>query len=377
VAGLGVGGGVMAVPYLASLNGAIEIFAILPAAYLVSVLLHLMIAEMVVIDGEGHQLVELFGKYLFRGRGRIFFTWAFFILIVTGFFSLLAGYVVGCGEIMVTLFQAASLALPLRAGEVITYALAAGVVFFGIKGLGVSEKYAVTGIIIMLGVLALGSLGAPFQKIHDPGGGLKEALALYGMAMFAFAVFFSVPQVVEGLSWNLKMIPWAVVIGLAITLGSVVVITLMSILVSRKVTEVAMIGWGEAVGRWHLLLGSFFALFALLTSYWSVSYALAVVVKERLKTGDRNSWLIATLPSLLLAISGMKGFMGFMRIVGGAMAVLVALLIIPALRRCRRQAQAAGPSLSLGFWGSPGFQALVIIAYLIMAWGSIVSMGTK
>ena len=375
VAGLGIGGGVMAVPYLASFNGVVQILAILVVAYLVSLLLHLMIAEMVITDGKGHQLVELFGKYLFKGRGGIFFTWAFFALIVIGFFSLLAGYIVGCGEILVNLFQSVSLpGMPLWVGELLTYLLAAGVVFFGIKGLGLSEKFAVLGIAILLGVLTLGSLGTPFRELRPFGGGLNPGLALYGMAMFALAVFFSVPQVVEGLAWKPKMVPWAVAIGLGITWGVVLVITLMSLLVSRQVTEVALLGWGQAVGPWHLWLGSLFALLALLTSYWSVSYALAVIVKERVAMGDRTSWLIATLPSLLLALSGLTGFMGFMRIVGGAMAVLVALLIIPALRICRWQAESTQSSFRLGFWGSTAFQALVIIAYLVMAWGSLVSL---
>ena len=127
VAGLGVGGGIMAVPYLASFNGLLPIISIMAASYFLSVILHMMVAEMVIRDGGNQQLVELFGKYLFRGRAGNALTWIFFALIVVTFFSLLAAYIVGCGEILVKL-----LGLPLWAGEVITYGVAAGVVFFGL-----------------------------------------------------------------------------------------------------------------------------------------------------------------------------------------------------------------------------------------------------
>jgi amino acid permease len=66
VAGLGVGGGIMAVPFLASLNGLVPVVLILVLAYGLSLLLHLMITEMVMRDVEGTQLVETFGKFLFR-----------------------------------------------------------------------------------------------------------------------------------------------------------------------------------------------------------------------------------------------------------------------------------------------------------------------
>jgi len=143
-------------------------------------------------------------------------------------------------------------------------------------------------------------------------------------------------------------------------------------LVSKKVTEVALLGWGDAVGKWHLLLGSLFGFLAMLTSYWSVSYALAVIVKERLSLGDRISWLFATLPTLLLAVTGVTGFLGFMRIVGGAMAVLVAILIVPAFRISKKQGSVNEPGFTLGFWGNSFFQLIIVIAYLLMAIGSVV-----
>ena len=53
-------------------------------------------------------------------------------------------------------------------------------------------------------------------------------------------------------------------------------------------------------------------------------------MRERLPVGRVPAWLLATLPNIALALSGLTGFMGFVRLPGGAIALLVALLFVPA-----------------------------------------------
>ena len=88
---------------------------------------------------------------------------------------------------------------------------------------------------------------------------------------------------------------------------------------------------GLAIGPWASILGSVFFLLALLTTYWSISYALGTIVRERLSVGRVPAWLLATLPNIALALSGLTGFMGFVRLAGGAIALLVALLFVPGI----------------------------------------------
>lgn len=73
VAGYGVGAGIMAVPYLVARTGTWVSLAVIAASYGVSVLLHLMIAQLalgVSREGRGVQIVEIFRAHLFRGRLR-------------------------------------------------------------------------------------------------------------------------------------------------------------------------------------------------------------------------------------------------------------------------------------------------------------------
>jgi amino acid permease len=369
VAGLGFGGGVMAVPYLASLNGIMELILTALMAYAFSLLLHLMVVEVVLREDKPQQLVELFGKYVFKQTwwGKTL-TWLIFALVLITFYALLAGYIVGCAELMRNLFPA----LPLWVAEVITYVVAAGIVLIGLKAVGVSEKWSIISIAVVLLVLSVMSFGYPFNTLPLWSGDFTKILALYGMIMFCLTCLFSVPQAAEGLSWNKKLVPGAVVLGITINFVFTLVISFMASLVSKPVTEVAIIGWGNAVGTWALILGSIFAFLGLLTSYWSIGYALAVVIVERLKWGYRLSWLVATVPGFLMAIFGLAGFLEYMRYAGGAMAVLMALLIPPALLISRKENADIMPAFSMGKWGNVFICVLVFIAYILMAVGSLV-----
>jgi len=368
VAGLGFGGGVMAVPYLASLNGIMDIILTALVAYAFSLLMHLMVVEVVLREDKPQQLVELFGKYVFKKTwwGKAL-TWIIFALVLITFYALLAGYVVGCAELLRNLFPA----LPLWAGEIITYVIAAGIVLMGLKAVGVSEKYSIISIAIVLLVLSVLSFGHPFNVIPIWNGDFIRILALYGMIMFCLTCLFSVPQAAEGLTWNKKLVPGAVVLGITINFVFTLVISFMASLVSKPVTEVAIIGWGNAVGQWALILGSIFAFLGLLTSYWSIAYALAVVIVERLNWGYRLSWLMATVPGFIMAIAGLAGFLEYMRYAGGAMAVLMALLIPPALLISRKENANIMPEFSMGKCGNTVMCVIVFIAYLLMAVGSV------
>ena len=371
ITGYGVGGGIMAVPFLAAQNGLLITLMIIVVAYLFSVLLHLMIAEMCSGEEGSVQIVELFRKYLFKGRFETLFTWLFFVLLLVILLSNMAAYIVGGGEILVNL-----IGLPFWVGKLFFYLVAAGVVFFGLKVLGISEKYAVAAIAMIFIVLSAASLGQPMQPLVlvRPVGNIT--LALFGMIMFAFASFFSIPQAVEGLSWNKKLIPRAVFAGIGLNLVFILIITFFALSVSERVTEVAIIGWSGAVGGWAAILGSVFVFLAMLTTYWSLSYALVVIIRERIGWPERLSWLAATVPTLVIGLAGAATFLSLMRLVGGGIAVVVALLLIPAYRASRnsRDSELQEDGINIGFWGGTMFQVLVILAYLLTAIGSFVAI---
>ena len=110
---------------------------------------------------------------------------------------------------------------------------------------------------------------------------------------------------------------------------------------------------------------------ALITSYWSVSLALADVLAERTGIGTRPSWVLATVPSLVLTLVGWR-FLELLKLAGGATALVVVLVTVPMYVRARRT---GGPTdWTLGRWGSPAALALVVVAVVLMAVGSLIEV---
>ena len=365
ITGYGIGGGVMAMPYLAQRNGVLVSLFILAAAFLASFVLHVMIAELVVKSGGGSQIIEVFSRYLFRGKYKKLLTLAFFVIMALVLFTNLAAYISGAAEIISEL-----LGISLWLSRLLFYVAAASVVLFGLKAVGVSEKLAVGIIFLLVGLLACFSLLHIRNPLPVKAGSLTEGLAYFGMAMFAFSAFFSVPQAAAGLGGDGKKVRKAVFLGLLNNVILITVITVCALLSSAQVTEVAMIGWSRGIGSWAEIVGSLFTILAMLTTYWSISLALADIVEEQLKLSKRICWVIATLPSLALTFAGLGGFMEFMRLAGGLIAILIALMVVPAFCKASRE---PGGSL-LGRWGGGWMQVLIIIAYLLMAVGNVVAI---
>lgn len=352
-------------PYLAQRNGVLVSLFILAAAFLASFVLHVMIAELVVKSGGGSQIIEVFSRYLFRGKYKKLLTLAFFVIMALVLFTNLAAYISGAAEIISEL-----LGISLWLSRLLFYVAAASVVLFGLKAVGVSEKLAVGIIFLLVGLLACFSLLHIRNPLPVKAGSLTEGLAYFGMAMFAFSAFFSVPQAAAGLGGDGKKVRKAVFLGLLNNVILITVITVCALLSSAQVTEVAMIGWSRGIGSWAEIVGSLFTILAMLTTYWSISLALADIVEEQLKLSKRLCWVIATLPSLALTFAGLGGFMEFMRLAGGLIAILIALMVVPAFGKASRE---PGGSL-LGRWGGGWMQVLIIIAYLLMAVGNVVTI---
>ncbi len=367
--GAGVGAGIMAVPFLAESVGLVGLAVILPAAWAASSLIHLMLAEVLFRTGRDLQIVELMHWYVLRGRVGRWILWGIFGLLSIAFLANLAAYISGSGEIVASL-----LGIHPRLAEILVYLVSAGVVLFGLKAVGAAER---VGALILVGTVAVISIGAiplPFHPPLGPSGSPAQWLALYGMVMYALWTFYSVPQVVKGLGSDRQGAVNAILVGLGVNGALTAVVALVALGISSPVTKVAIIGMAERMGSWAGAAGSIFIIFAMLTSYWSVSLALADIIQERIHISTRAAWLLATLPSLLAIWIGAWQFLEWLRLAAGATAIVVALITLPMYRRARRVGPVENPGWTLGRLGSSWMVFLVLLSLILMAVGSLVSV---
>ncbi len=307
--------------------------------------------------------------YVFRGRVGRWVLRVVFALLSVAFLANLAAYVSGAGEIVADLAG-----IDRRAAELGVYVVAAGVVFFGLRPVGIAERFGALALFGLLAAIAVGAVGIPLEPAIGPSGTPTEWLALYGMVMYAYWTFYSVPQVVAGMGSDHRGAVRAILLGLALNGVLTALVALIALGVSAEVTEVAIIGIADRLGGPIGMIGSLFIVAALVTSYWSVSLALADILRERTSIAVQLAWLLATPPSLLVLWLGVWQFLEWLCLAGGATAIVVALITIPMYRTAQRIGEVAVPDWTLGRWGSPAMLALALLAMVLMAVGSLLQL---
>lgn len=367
--GAGVGAGIMAVPFLAERVGLVGLALVLLVAWVASSLIHLMLAEVLFRTGRDLQIVELMRLYLLRGRIGRWLLWTVFAFLSIAFLANLAAYVSGAGEIVADLAG-----IDQRLAELLVYVVSASVVFFGLKAVGVAERFGAVVLVGLVAAIGAGAVALPFHAPLGPSGSATQWLALYGMTMYALWTFYSVPQVVKGLGPDRRGAVRAILVGLGINGVLTAAVALVALGISTEVTKVAIIGIADRVGPWAGVTGSLFIVSALVTSYWSVSLALADILRERTGISGRVAWLLATLPSLLILWVGAWQFLEWLRLAAGATAIVVALITVPMYRQAQRSGAVRDPGWTLGRWGSPAMLVLALLSLVLMAVGSLVSV---
>ena len=366
IVGNSIGTGIIAVPYLAVRNSMWDVVWMVAFAYIVNVILHLIIAELSYNNG-GVQLVKSFEGELFHGKMKKIFSWIMFIVYGLAIMVGVSGNINGGAQIFVNWFG-----LPLWAAQLIYYLIAGSVVFIGMKAVGIAQKYSVALLLIIVAVMSAGTFLHPRNTLYTAPFHINNLLALYSMVVFATSANQAVIQVVKGLNGDSKRIRKTIFTGFGLSSLFVLVVTLTVLLGTKGVVdkELAYMQLGESIGGWALILAGIFSLFALLTTFWSNTLALRDVVHEQVGTGNRVSWLIATVPCILFAVFGVSSFIVLTRIMSGVV-VLVSIMLVLTYGKSRKK---VGSSPICGIFGTLPFQVLMMVSTIVSAVGAMLPL---
>ena len=366
IVGNSIGTGIIAVPYLAVRNSMWDVVWMVALSYVVNVILHLIIAELSYNNG-GVQLVKSFEGELFHGKMKKIFSWIMFIVYGLAIMVGVSGNINGGAQIFVNWFG-----LPLWAAQLIYYLIAGSVVFMGMKAVGIAQKYSVALLLIIVAVMSAGTFLRPLNTLYTAPFHINNLLALYSMVVFATSANQAVIQVVKGLNGDSKRIRKTIFTGFGLSSLFVLVVTLTVLLGTKGAVdkELAYMQLGESIGGWALILAGIFSLFALLTTFWSNTLALRDVVHEQVGTGNRVSWLIATVPCILFAIFGVSSFIVLTRIMSGVV-VLVSIMLVLTYGKSRKK---VGSSPICGIFGTVPFQVLMMVSTIVSAVGAMLPL---
>ena len=363
IVGHGVGSGILAVPYLAAHNSLREILLILLITYVFNLLLHLIIAELSYNNG-GAQFISCFNRELFSGKLKKVLTWLAFGLLGLSVLVNVSGFLTGAAAVFRSWFGLSD-----TLGILLFYVVGAGVVLFGLKLVGICEKYAVAAMIGVIVILFAATLMKPLNALPSGYKGFGNAIALLGMVSFSLSAVMSTPQVVKGLEGDAKRIRGAIALGLGINLCLIFLVTLMTLLgVGKDVTENgALVDLAGKLGGWVSIVGYVFTLLALATSFWANTLNLRDIIHEQTKWGLKPSWLAASLPCLALALFTLASFVSFARY-ASAIQVVTGLGIIAAYYLSRKR---VGKSELVGRFGTLPFLIAVALGSLLATVGAM------
>lgn len=366
IVGNSIGTGIIAVPYLAVRNSMWDVVWMVAFAYIVNVILHLIIAELSYNNG-GVQLVKSFEGELFHGKMKKIFSWIMFVVYGLAIMVGVSGNINGGAQIFVNWFG-----LPLWAAQLIYYLIAGSVVFMGMKAVGIAQKYSVALLLVIVAVMTAGTFLHPRNTLYTAPFHINNLLALYSMVVFATSANQAVIQVVKGLNGDSKRIRKTIFTGFGLSSLFVFVVTLTVLLGTKGAVdkELAYMQLGESIGGWALILAGIFSLFALLTTFWSNTLALRDVVHEQVGTGNRVSWLIATVPCILFAVFGVSSFIVLTRIMSGVV-VLVSIMLVLTYGKSRKK---VGSSPICGIFGTVPFQVLMMVSTIVSAVGAMLPL---
>ena len=363
IIGHGIGAGILSVPYLAYRNSWWDILWIAAVAYLINLLLHFMIAELSYNNG-GAQFIRCFEKELFVGRIGKILTWIAFALLGFSTIVNVSGFITGAAAALT-----AWLGLPELAAMLLFYIVSAAIVYLGLKVVGVCEKIAVFSMVGVVGILLAATLLSELSPLSTDSIAFTNLLALYSMVAFSLSAVMSTPQVVKGLQGDVKQIRRAIAAGTGLNLLLILVITFMTLLgAGRDISQNgALVDLAAHLGGWVSIIGYIFTLLALATSFWANTLNLRDIVDEQVHWGPQWSWLVASLPCLVIALLRFTSFVGFTRL-ASVVQVLTGVGIIVAYHRSRRK---AGASPICGRFGTLPFQILVIAGTLLSTVGAL------
>lgn len=368
IVGHGVGSGILAVPYIASRTSWLDIVLVIAVVYAINLIMHLMIAELSLNNG-GKQFIKCFQTELFVSKPGLNKAFTYFAFAMLGLSVLLnvSGFIAGSAAVFTSWFG-----LNTRLGMVLYYILAAGIVFFGMKAVGICEKIAVTAMYVVIMILLVATLRSPLSPLPTTLVAPQNLLALYGGVSFSLSAVMSVPQVVKGLAGDARMVRRSIVAGTAFNTGLLVIVTFMTLIgAGSAITQNgALVDLSAHLGGWVSIVGYLFSLLALSTSLWANTLNLRDIVHEQTHLSLRISWLVSSLPCLVLALIGIQTFVGFTRL-AGIVQVLTGVAIIIAYSRSRKQ---AGLSPICGVFGKVPFQVIVVASSVLATLGSVLAV---
>ncbi len=335
VAGTTIGGGMLALPVLTSAGGFIPSLFIYAACWLFMTATGLLFMEIALQMKENVNIISMADK-TFGLPGKLF-AWALYLFL---FYCLTVAYVVGCGDMLVELFNET---IPREYGPLLFVLIFAPFVYLGARVVGKLNYLLMAGLALFyFAFVALGASEVRLDLLLQH----NFALSIYALpiAFTAFAYQGIVPTLVSYQDRDRRKIRMSIFGGTTIALCTYIIwqwliLGILPYEGKGGLKEALELGQNAVYPLKDYLgtplvyfIGKFFAFFALLTSFFGVTLGLKDFLAdglgvEKTAKGKALLCLLVFLPPLLIAKIYPHIFLQALDLAGGyGVALLLGML---------------------------------------------------
>lgn len=350
-----IGAGVLGIPFVVSQSGFWTGIFVIFIVGIIMTLMFLYLGEVVLRTKGKHQLPGYAGIYLGEaGRHTM--------SIATGLsiYGALIAYIVAGGESLRNLFGGM---LPSWGFSIVFFLILGIIIFFDVNVLSGSEIAISSLLIIAVLLISIFSMG--YIDISNYSGfDISKFFIPYGVVLFAFLGFVSVPEASEVLAKKKRKLAFSIILGMAIPLVIYLVFAFTIIgLMGPTTRELGTIGIENLIGLKGLIFGNLFLLFAISTSFLALGFGLKEYFFYDRRFSNTKSWILACLVPFIAFFlvrqwSTFTQILSFSGILfGGTQAIVVILMALKAKKHGTRK-----PEFTLPM--NP-FIAFLFIAFIV------------
>ncbi|MCK4521773.1 MAG: amino acid permease [Nanoarchaeota archaeon] len=358
--GFVVGAGILGLPYVFSKSGFLTGILNVVLIGIAVMTVNLMLGEISLRTKTSHQWTGYAGKYLGKKGKKLML-----IFLTLGWYGAMIAYIIKVGQFFSALIEPIINIYPIIFS--IIFAIAGS--YFVFKGLKLIEKseflmIAITLLVItIIGIFSIPAIN-PANLNHID---LSQFWIPFGVVLFAFGGAGAIPEIREELKKNEKLMRNAIIIGTLIPLIIYIVFPLFVVGVTGlETTDGAIIGLGNALGYKMLVLGSFFGILVMSTSFLAVGLAIKEIFKFDYKANNTKSSLLACAFPFIIAIIIImlnidNAFYKVIDIIGAFIYPLTSILFVLIFWKAKTKGNRK-PEYSLRF--SKALGIIIIILFL-------------
>ena len=327
-----IGAGFVGIPHVVAKSGFIVGIAHIIAIGLIMLLINLYLGEISLRTKGLHQLPGYARKYLGKfGAGIMFFSMIF------GIYSALIAYLIGEGQsLSFIIFGTTSYALGF---SIAFFILIATLVYIGLEALKKGESIGLIAVMLIVALIAIFFIPkVNMQNLMYATSSPITAFLPYGVVLFSFLAFSSLPELERELQKNEHLMKKAVIIGSIIPIIAYLLFTFVVVGYSGIQTpEIATIALGK--------LPTLLAVFTMFTACFVLSLSLKDMYRFDLGLTKLTSWFLACfIPFILfliviyyklatfITLLGLSG-----SIAGGVAGIAIVLMAIRAKKLGKRK----------------------------------------